>query len=94
MTESTYDWTRFSKQIFIDADEFYMNDRDHEAGYFLRQLKTELNVGSINFVEKHLEPKTLNVEVIGCAQNTGQVKVASTLLAKMSKEEVAQSMLL
>lgn len=81
-------------QVFIDADEFYMNDRDHEAGYFLRQLKTELNVGTLNFVEDRLNHKKLNIEVIGCAQNTGQVKVASTILAQMTKEEVSETMLL
>lgn len=81
-------------EIYIDADEYYLNDQDHEAGYFLRKLKTELGVGSLSFTEDRLRSKELDIQFISCAQNTGQVKVASTLLSQMSKDEIKDTMLL
>lgn len=81
-------------RIFIDADTYYLNDQDHEAGYFLRKLKSDLGVSSLDFTEDKLSTKQLDIDLISCAQNTGQVKVASTLLGKMSKDEVKETLLL
>ena len=81
-------------QIFVDADVFYANDKDHEAGYFIRKLQSELKIAPPSFIEDNLIRKQLNIKVISCAQNTGQVKVASTILGKMTKQEVSETMLL
>ena len=80
--------------ILSDADAFYLDKKSHEAGLFLRQLSANLDNKQMDFVQDVLQTKPLKVELIECAQNTGQVKVASTLLAKMSKEEIGETLLL
>lgn len=81
-------------EVLIDADSYYMEDKDHEAGYFLRRLQSELGVRKLDFTEDRIVNKPLNIEIISCAQNTGQVKVASTLLSNMSSEQVNETLLL
>jgi hypothetical protein len=67
-------------KIFIDADEFYLNDFEHEAGSFLRHLKTELQHPKMDFVGNNLATATKEINLINCAQPTGQAKVSATLL--------------
>lgn len=81
-------------KVYIDADVFYLNDHDHEAGHFLRKIKTELGLNSIDFCEQYLKDRNLEIDLISCAQNTGQVKVASTLLSKMTPQEINDTLLL
>lgn len=80
--------------ILINADDFYLNNKSHEAGSFLRELSNSLDGKKLNFIEDCLANKEMNVQMIECAQNTGQVKVASTILEKLTKEEVDETLLL
>lgn len=80
--------------VYIDADAYYLNDHDHEAGYFLRKLRTEIGINPIEFSDDRLLHKELDIDLVSCAQNTGQVKVASTLLDKMKSEEIKETLLL
>lgn len=80
--------------ILIDADVFYLNKKLHEAGAFLRELSANLDNKQMDFVQDVLQTKKLKIEMIECAQNTGQVKVASTILASMPKKEIDETLLL
>ena len=80
--------------VFIDADVFYLDNKSHEAGFFLRELQSELGQKNLNFVGNNLSKNKLNVDMIECAQNTGQVKVASTVLSELSEEELNNTLLL
>ncbi len=80
--------------VLIDADDFYLKDQNHEAGRFLRELLDELKVKELPFVANQMTNAPINVEVIECAQHTGQVKVASTILAKLTKEELNETLVL
>lgn len=80
--------------VFLDADEFYLVNTNHEAGKFLRELSEKLDGKKINFVENQLATKQMNVELIECAQNTGQVKVAATILENSTKEQIDETLLL
>lgn len=80
--------------VMLDADQFYLNDKNHEAGKFLRELSEKLDGKKMNFVENRLATKPMQVEMIECAQNTGQVKVAATILENSTKEEIDQTLLL
>jgi ATP-dependent helicase/nuclease subunit B len=80
--------------ILIDADTFYLNDTTHEAGRFLRELMEALEVKTLPFIANEMAQSTISVEVIECAQRTGQVKVASSLLASFSKEELNETLVL
>lgn len=80
--------------VLIDSDEYYLNDTNHEAGRFLRELFVELNVKELPFVSNQMAASEISVEVVECAQHTGQVKVASTVLSKLSKNELNETLVL
>jgi hypothetical protein len=80
--------------FIIDADAFYLNDDHHEAGTFLRNLTNYLGVKKPSFVGNNLQNQSKYIEVISCAQLTGQVKVAATFLADFSKEKMDKTMVL
>jgi ATP-dependent helicase/nuclease subunit B len=80
--------------ILIDGDEFYMQDTNHEAGMFLRKLKSFIQEKSLPFVTNKLLNETKKIEVISCAQMTGQIKVVSTKLASLTTEEINETMVL
>jgi len=80
--------------IFIDADEYYLNEPIHEAGSFLRKLLQELDVNEIPFVQNSLLNDEKKIHLIDCAQNTGQVKVASSILSNLSQDELDNTLVL
>ncbi|MDX2360570.1 MAG: PD-(D/E)XK nuclease family protein [Crocinitomicaceae bacterium] len=81
-------------EILINADAYYYNNKQHEAGRFLRNLSTGLSGKQLSFVEDKISTKGLNIEMIECAQNTGQVKVASTLLESWTVEQINETLVL
>ena len=81
-------------EILIDSDAYYYRNKQHEAGRFLRTLSTTLSGKQLTFVQDKLSTKHLNVELIECAQNTGQVKVASTLLESWTEKQVNETLVL
>lgn len=78
----------------IDADSFYYKKKSHEAGAFLRDISNFLDQPKLPRVLNLLESKELDVEIVECAQKTGQVKVAATKLATLSKDELNETLLL
>ena len=49
---------------------------------------------SLPFISETMASSDINVEVIECAQHTGQVKVAATILAKPDQAELNETMVL
>ena len=80
--------------VIIDADTFYLNDSNHEAGKFLRTLQSELGLKSLPYIADNLLTKEIELSIIECAQHTGQVKVASTILASFNKEALNETIIL
>lgn len=71
--------------LFWDADEHYLSNENHEAGLFLRQHFDRWGAQpTTNFFKEEK-----NIQLIGCARNVGQTKVAGDILSKISKEELA-----
>lgn len=66
--------------IYIDADEFYLNDKNHEAGSFIRNLMSELKVKTLPFIIDKLTKDEKEITIVNCAQPTGQAKVSATIL--------------
>lgn len=81
-------------EIFIDADEYYLANKSHEAGSFLRELSSFLDDKKLNFVDDKLRTKNMEVEIVECAQKTGQVKAASTILESLTAEQIDDTLLL
>ena len=80
--------------ILINADKFYLETESHEAGRFMRDLKVELGIPNLPFVEDRLLKETKNIEVIECAQTAGQAKVVGTLLDEMDPELIKETLVL
>jgi len=86
---------RYGRGHFLmDADQFYLDKKTHEAGAFLRDITEFLQEPKLPRVLSELQQKHLDVHVIESVQKTGQVKVAATALATLSKEELNDTLLL
>ena len=79
-------------EVIFDADVFYLDQKHHEAGRFIRKNLRELELKPS--IPNRLASKPMKVELVACAQNTGQVKVMTSELAKMSQDEVNKTLLL
>lgn len=80
--------------VLIDADAFYLDNPTHEAGQFIRQLLADLQVKELPFVSNQIATEEKHIEAIECPQTTGQVKVMSTKLQEMSREELDETLVL
>ena len=80
--------------FLISADSYYLDNPRHEAGLFIRQVQKELDLNDFQFVSNKLAQKALAINLIDCAQITGQVKVMSSLLSKLSVNELNETLLL
>ncbi len=87
--------TKQKKASFlIDADLYYLDNPIHEAGHFIRENLKSLEINKAHFIQNNLLSKTLEINVIECAQHTGQVKVAATELSKLSPADLKSTLVL
>jgi RecB family exonuclease len=80
--------------IFIDADIYYLNESMHEAGMFIRQFIHELGVRELPFTQNAMLQSSKEINIIDCAQYTGQVKLAATELSGLNSEELDETLVL
>lgn len=80
-------------RIILEGDDFFVNDKIHEAGRFIRQLRKELSEVEL-FSRNALAADTKSFHVISCAQATSQVKAGYTILRGLTKEEMSGTLLL
>ncbi|RFC54164.1 PD-(D/E)XK nuclease family protein [Brumimicrobium aurantiacum] len=81
--------------IFVDADEYYLNDKNHEAGRFIRDLFHELKVKTLPTVVNKIKTEAKNINIVNCAQSTGQAKVSATILHQdIPHHELSETLLL
>ncbi len=80
--------------VIIDADDYYLKNKSHEAGAFLRELSSFLDSKQLDYSQDVLRQKSMEVNIIECAQKTGQVKAASTILNELSPDEINETLLL
>lgn len=81
-------------EFIINADKYYLENPIHEAGSFLRKNLEFLEIKDPLFISDDLSHKDLNIQVIECAQHTGQVKVAATELEKLPQHEINETLVL
>ncbi len=70
-----------------DSDSYYQDDKVQEAGNFLREHARRFNRNGFNWIENHLATDKKTIEIIGVAQNIGQVKMTGQLLNRASSEK-------
>lgn len=65
---------RAQADFFWDADEYYLNELNQEAGYFLRKNLEDFKKDEIKWVSKALSTNTKEIHILGVSGNIGQVK--------------------
>ena len=69
--------------VYIDADQFYLNNEGEEAGYFLRKMKKHWrNNDGVRWVLTDGFNEEKHIEIIGVAQKTAQARVAAEKLGQ------------
>lgn len=78
-------------QIFWDADKYYLDNPNQEAGAFMRRYQNKLSSWKWTFDELN-NPK--NIHVTGVAKQVGQAKYIADIIATMDEEEIKKTALI
>lgn len=79
-------------EIYIDADDYYVNDKNQEAGRHIRKMISMFG-NDLKWIGEHFK-QLKNINISGIPANTAQVKYAGQLLKEMltkgiSPDEIA-----
>lgn len=81
-------------QIFWDTDAYYLNNRDQEAGTFLRaHKKNSILSNTFKTANTHLT-ETKNIHCIEVAKSVGQAKIAGQLLRDLPRNQMKTALVL
>ena len=72
--------TEGKAEILIDADNYYIENKQQEAGNFLRKYPEIFRENEIKWTSNYLSEDDKNIEIIGVPQNIGQAKAAGQIL--------------
>lgn len=64
----------------IDADAFYAEDPEHEAGRFIRKYRRKFNLPKPEKSESHYSKSAKNIRIYGVAKQANQARLAGNLL--------------
>jgi len=78
-------------RVFWDADEYYFNNSDHEAGYFLKQQKDKWSEIDFEGVGSYFSKPKEKFQIVACPQNIAQTQVMSQVLSKLDKKDLNNS---
>jgi ATP-dependent helicase/nuclease subunit B len=71
---------------FWDADKYYLENKNHEAGMFLRKYREQM--GALDFVGDHFSISTKKIHIYGVAKNVNQAKLAGNILSSFNAEHL------
>lgn len=78
-------------QIYWDADKYYLENPNQEAGAFMRRYKQKVQNWKWTFDEFSKEK---NIHVTGVAKQVGQAKYIADIIAKMDEDEIKKTALI
>ena len=78
-------------RVFWDADEYYYNNPNHEAGEFLRTQRDKWMEIDFEGVGNYYKQEKESFNVIACPKNISQAKVTSTILSNLSTSDLSDS---
>ncbi|HNX44921.1 MAG TPA: PD-(D/E)XK nuclease family protein [Bacteroidales bacterium] len=78
-------------RIFWDADNYYVDDENHEAGLFLRKYRNRNLFGPMNWISGHYKEEEREINIAGIPKNIGQAKFAGQLLSRLSGDETGKT---
>ena len=77
-------------EIYWDSDNYYLNNKIHEAGDFIRKYKNDWDLKEFNWIENNYLNDEKNITITGIPLNIGQAELAGQLISEM-KSEIANS---
>ena len=80
-------------QIILEADDFYLNNLNHEAGLFIRKTKDRIPE-TIIFRSDQLTTSPKKLVITSCAQAGSMLKVTQDVLTQMPRSELNETVLL
>ena len=78
-------------EYHIDADPFYTDDLEHEAGRFIRKYRKKFNLDRKQPSESHFANASKQIQVYGIAKPTNQARLAGNLLKQEDGVTAAES---
>ncbi|MAX69140.1 MAG: hypothetical protein CMP60_05545 [Flavobacteriales bacterium] len=78
-------------RVFWDADQYYYNNSNHEAGKFLRVQRDKWREIDFEGVGNYFEKEKQQFNIIACPKNISQSKVVSALLGSFSEKDLQES---
>lgn len=74
-------------EILWDADEYYFDDEQQEAGYFLRKYKNSIKNEDFKWVESNFKNTSKKIYIRGVAKQVNQAKIAGSILKNIAETE-------
>ncbi|HLN53739.1 MAG TPA: PD-(D/E)XK nuclease family protein [Lentimicrobium sp.] len=74
-------------EVIFDADDFYMDNPVMEAGTFLRKYNKDEDLIPLKVVNSNFIRTDRNIYVCGVPGNTGQARIAGSILSRISPEK-------
>jgi ATP-dependent helicase/nuclease subunit B len=78
-------------RVFWDADSFYYDNPQHEAGSFLREQRAKWSEIDFKGVGNYYGVKKENFSVVACPKNITQAKVAAEVIKGFDKSDLDNS---
>ena len=78
-------------EIIFDADKWYLDDKQMEAGHFLRKYREDKELGEFSLISNEFIRKDRNIFTCGIPGNSGQARIAGGILKKISPEEYSDT---
>jgi hypothetical protein len=74
-------------EVFWDADNYYLNDVNHEAGTFLRKNIVKFNNKKSTVYNGQLETEKKEINIYGVTGNIAQTKIAANIISGLKEDE-------
>lgn len=78
-------------KVYWDADQYYMDDENQEAGAFLRGIKKEQHHQSFSWIGEHFKSSKKDINIYNCNTNFAQSILAASLLEKSKEKKVLEN---
>lgn len=75
----------YKAKLLWDADYYYLDKAEHEAGIFLRHYREKWGKEGFSNISDNFHPQR-NINIYGLPGNVSQVKAAANLLQEMAQE--------
>ncbi|MEN8929303.1 MAG: PD-(D/E)XK nuclease family protein [Flavobacteriales bacterium] len=78
-------------QLFIDADTFYVDNVEHEAGYFIRKQIAKNGKSNINWIESNILNSAKKITLLSAQSDVMMAKSVGEIIENLSEEEIKKT---